>query len=56
MTDEDQDRAARIAAAEADQEHRHATGGTIAERLARLKTLGAKITGSTEPDPADDPE
>ncbi|PRY56415.1 hypothetical protein [Glycomyces artemisiae] len=56
MTDEDQDRAARLAAAEADQQHRHETGGTVQERLARLKTLGAKITGGTEPEPAADPE
>lgn len=39
----DPQRAAKIAAAEADQQRRHAEGGSIDERLARLNELGAQI-------------
>lgn len=49
MTDEDPTREERIAAAEADQERRHAEGGTVDERVARLKALGDKIaSGDTD--------
>ncbi|PRY56414.1 hypothetical protein [Glycomyces artemisiae] len=54
----DPERAARIAEAEADQARRHAEGGTITERLARLNELSQKITSGTEaePTPEETPE
>lgn len=41
-------RAARIAAAEADQQRRHAEGGSIGDRLAALNELGAKIANRAD--------
>jgi hypothetical protein len=48
MTDEHAEttREQRIAAAEAEQERRHSEGGTVEERIARLRELSAEITGT----------
>lgn len=52
----DPERAARIAAIEADQQRRHETGGSIEERLARMNELGAKIADGAPTDtPGVDP-
>lgn len=48
-------RAQKIAEAEADQQYRHETGGTVEERLAKIRALGDEIashdTGETRPAP-----
>jgi hypothetical protein len=56
MNDTDTTREQRIAAIEADQQRRHAEGGTIEERIARLNELGDKIAADAPADDADAPQ